>query len=553
MKKILLLSLLTINQFFSGYSQTLLSDIRPGLDGSEPGFDNAVQKGGDIYFVAQSDATSSGLYKTDGTTGNTILLEGGSNAYISMILGVLGDEILYIAGNAFSGEQPALYKTTGDPGAGEFVIDYNQNNDFLIAYPMHIVMDNVLYFYGAEGNTGYELWRTDGTAAGTYLVKDINPGIESSILFTAEKNQFFTELNGYIYFGAAEPVNGAELWRTDGTEAGTTMVANIDPSTPQIAQMGSNPAYFCTYNNAVYFSAYRPVDGRELWKTDGTSAGTVLVKDLAAGDGSPTNLMEHNGSLYFSAYYPDQNYTLYKSNGTAAGTNAIRQPDNGGPITAPGDAFVSFKGKLFFSADNGQGSNIWYTDGTAAGTNFLPDTPDAIYSYPMNLLATTNYLYFTAVVSETGFNAGVFRTTENPNQMTLLTAQTFNANNNQPLWLVNECLLVRGDDGTAGEEIYTVCNQNTQPLGLDETVRTQLSAFPNPCSDKVTITCGSGAEQITGVSLYSTSGNSVRLPFTQLNQQQIVVNGLSTFSSGIYFLTVEVNNTPGLPVKLIVE
>lgn len=547
--------LILLCNFTKFNAQTLLTDLRPGLDGSEPLFDNAFQKNNELYFIANPDGLTSRLYKTSGSSANTVLLEGGSNLYVSMLLGFLGNDLLYIAGDIYNGGALALYKTNGTPGAGELVADYHQGNDLFIAYPMTITMNNVLYFLGNDGVSGLELWRTDGTTAGTYLVKDINPGIESCILFTSDK-QYFAELNGFIYFGAAEPVNGAELWKSDGTEAGTTLVANIDTSEAIVPNFGSNPAFLYEYNGAVYFSAQRPVDGRELWKTDGTEAGTVLVKDITSGSASPSNLIEYNGLLYFTAYHPNQNYTLYKSNGTAAGTVAVEPPNSGGPTISLDDPLVIFKGKLFFTANddlNGQGfPSIWYSDGTAGGTSPLAGAPAVYNSSPRNLLATTNYLYYTAYNDVNGnTNEGVYRTTELPNQNVLLTTATFDANEFQPLHLVNGCLLVRGDDNTTtGEEIYSVCNQSTQTVGLDETVLTDLKVFPNPCNDHLTIET---AEAIDEISLQSVSGKTMTLSYTLSNQHAITITGLSDFSSGVYFLSIRTKTGESKQVKLMID
>ncbi|WP_341903313.1 T9SS type A sorting domain-containing protein [Fluviicola taffensis] len=558
MKKIVILGLILLSNLAFVHSQNLLTDLRPGLDGSEPDFGNAFQKNNELYFAATPDGITRRLYKTDGTSGNTVLLEGGSNMYVNLILGFLGDDLLYIAGDYFNGGSFGLYKTNGAPGAGELVAEYHQGNDLFVAYPMTITMNNVLYFLGNDGVTGFELWRTDGTNAGTYLVKDINPGIESCLLITSEK-QYFAELNGFIYFGAAEPVNGAELWKSDGTESGTTLVANIDTSEAIVPNLGSNPGYFCTYNNEVYFSAYRPVDGRELWKTDGTEAGTVLVKDLAAGSGSPSNMIEYNGLLYFSAFYPSQNYTLYKSNGTNAGTVAVEPPGSGGPVISLDDPFVIFKGKLFFAANdglNGQGfSSIWYSDGTAAGTSPQADVPAAYNSHPMNLLATTNYLYYTAYNDVSGnMNDGVYRTTDLPNQNTLLTATTFDAYEFQPLRLVNGCLLVRGDNnGATGEEIYTVCNQNTQTVGLEETALLDLTVFPNPCTDQFTMQTSSDLNDIYELSLQNLSGRSMILNYSLSSQNSLLISELPDLSSGVYILSVKTKNGESKQVKLMIE
>ena len=464
-----------------------------------------------------------------------------------MLLGFLGNDLLYIAGDIYHGESLGIYKTNGNIGAGELVLSFNQPGSFLVAYPMTITMDNVLYFIGSDENAGFELWRTDGTSTGTYLVKDINPGIESSLVFSATK-QYFAQLNGFIYFGASEPVNGCELWKSDGTEAGTTLVANIDTSEVIAAHLGSNPVYLFTYNNAVYFSAYRPVDGRELWKSDGTEAGTVLVKDIAPGGSSPSDLMECNGSLYFTAYYPDQAYTLFKSDGTMNGTVVVEQPNNGGPTVSYPP--VVFNNKLYFGGYDQLGTlALWYSDGTAAGTNFLPVGSVPFNSAPMNLLATTNYLYFNASDDQ---NTGIYRLTTQ-NQITKLTNSSFDANVYHRMFLVNNCVLARGEDGNTGEEIYAVCGQNTQPVGLEESALGHLTVFPNPCKDQFTIESSSDLNDIDELSLQNLSGRSINLNYSLSNQHILVVTGLSDLSSGVYFLSIRTKTGESKQVKLMIE
>ncbi len=550
MKKLSFLVLILLGNFINLNAQNLLTDLRPGLDGSEPDFQSAVQKEDELFFIANPDGVTPHLYKTDGTAGNTVPIEGGSDLFVGMILGVLGDDLFYIAGDILHGGHFALYKTDGSVGGGELVADYHQENDWLIAYPMNIVMNNVLYFIGNDGINGFELWRTDGTEAGTFLVKDINPGIASIVLIT-NPDQYFAELNGYIYFGAANPDTGAELWRSDGTAAGTTLVADIDPTTPSIPNQGSNPAYLFTYNNAVYFSAYRPVDGRELWKTDGTPAGTVLVKDLAAGDGNPSHFVSYNGSLYFTAYYPNQDYTLYKTDGTTNGTVVIKQPNNGGPAMMLDNPAVLFKGKLFFFANNQMGDNtIWYSDGTPGGTLALGNGPATFNTPAENLLATTNYLYFTA---SNDVNYGIYRTTGLANQMNILTDVDFNVSSYHPIFLVNQCILARGDKGTAGEEIYTVCNQVTQPVGLEEQEQELFTVYPNPAVDQITIESVSDLNQVSGVTLHSLSGQPVTLSYTLSTQGKMIIEGLSNYHSGLYILTITTKSGSSQQVKLVIE
>jgi ELWxxDGT repeat protein len=520
------------------------------MDGSLPEMDNAVQRGNQLFFIADPDGLGSKLYKTEGTSANTVLLEGSSSNLVSMILGVLNNDVYYIAGDYFGGGSFGLYKTTGAVGAGQLVSEFNQAGDLIIAYPISSVMNNVLYFIGNDGNNGFELWRTDGTNAGTFMVKDIHQGVGSSIIYTNEK-QYFAQLNGYLYFGAAESVNGAELWRTDGTEAGTTLVADIDTSAPAIPNQGSNPAYFCVYNNEIYFSAYRPVDGRELWKTDGTAQGTTLVKDIAAGDGLPTNMIVLNGTLYFTAYHPNETYTLYKSNGTSQGTSVVRAPSAGGPSNSSGIGYHIFQNKLFFSATNLNGDyGIWYSDGTSGGTTALVSSPSLFDSYPNNLFATTNYLYFTASLSGT---SGVYRTSGLVNQTTKITAAAFQVDESQPLHLINNCLVVIGDDGSTGNELYSICGQVTDNLSIENHSMETITVYPNPAVTDAYLQLGDEVDRVSSIVLFDSKGVSYPVKYTVNNTSTIRVMDLDLVSPGVYYIRILLNNGERRQSKLIIE
>jgi len=93
----------------------------------------------------------------------------------------------------------------------------------------------IVYFRAFTLDTGYEIWRTDGTEAGTYLLKDINPGPQGS--FPAQ----LTAVNGALFFAAFDGDHGTELWRSDGTEAGTLLVKDLRPG-PDSSFPSSPPA-----------------------------------------------------------------------------------------------------------------------------------------------------------------------------------------------------------------------------------------------------------------------------------------------------------------------
>jgi ELWxxDGT repeat protein len=151
---------------------------------------------------------------------------------------------------------------------------------------------DLLFFTAVESNTGRELWMSDGTGAGTVLVKDILPGT------TGSSPRWLTAVGPILYFAAADGLTGYELWRSDGTQAGTYLVADLLPG-----GFSSDPQELAAAGQLVYFSADDRVNGRELWVSDGTEAGTVLVADLYTGPGSsgPANFHLSGNRLFFTA------------------------------------------------------------------------------------------------------------------------------------------------------------------------------------------------------------------------------------------------------------
>jgi ELWxxDGT repeat protein len=190
----------------------------------------------------------------------------------------LGNTLIFGAYNNTTSTS-ALWVRTGiqaDPAAIHEVQPGAQSS-ISAGYPSYRFHDagSQLYFVGYDAAAGSELWRSDGSAAGTFRVKDINTGDASS------SPSEFTTVGNMLFFVADDGSNGRELWKSDGTETGTVLVQNIKPGS-----LGSNPHSLTGIGDTLYFVVDDGATGQELWQSDGTASGTRRVTDLGTGNAS---------------------------------------------------------------------------------------------------------------------------------------------------------------------------------------------------------------------------------------------------------------------------
>ncbi|WP_421773143.1 T9SS type A sorting domain-containing protein [Gracilimonas sp.] len=309
---------------------------------------------------------------------------GSSDGYIEYIT-VVGDTMYFVADN--QEDEGELYITDGTKEGTKKITDLAPDGDYPDIEELTPLGNKVIFTAVTEEHSD-EVYVSDGTSAGTYLLKDIYPGDYSS------DAEHFGVMNGKAYFPAEDgrypdADNGEELWVTDGTSSGTYLLKDLDPGqylqyawSDEETNYSSRPDHFFAHNGILYFSARHHEYGEELWATDGTADGTYMVKDIFPGlyedsddienDGSPTSFTSINGTVLFNAE-SDSTYKkyLYTTDGTEEGTKKFL--DEEVFIT---EEPVEFNGNWYFISD----TKLWKSDGTPEGTSVVID------------MATDNYV-----------------------------------------------------------------------------------------------------------------------------------------------------------------
>ena len=264
---------------------------------------------------------------------------------------------------------------------------------------------SIVFLSADNGTHGEELWRSDGTEVGTSLVRDIWPDTEPDYynVFSSKPEQI-TAAGGYVYFAASgreDPTThygDFEVWKSDGTGGGTSSL-DIWPGV-----QSSGPSNFVSMGSSVYVSAYSETYGAEVFKL--TTGFASLLKDIElTGNSTPGNLAAIYLSgpepdaerLLFSAFTSASGVELWVSDGTEGGTSMVKDINTTAGIGSSPSHMTGFGGKAYFSADDGtNGAELWVSDGTGGGTGLLKDINPSGSSAPSGFAAVGSLLYFIA-------------------------------------------------------------------------------------------------------------------------------------------------------------
>lgn len=332
-------------------------------------------------------------------------------------------------------------------------------------------LGSLVLFRAADSSHGQELFRTNGTNAGTKLVKDINPSGDSD-------PSGFRKLGSFLYFAADDGSHGRELWRTDGTAAGTRMVKDINTN----GAHGSEPEEMTLVGGVLLFYASDAAHGREIWRTGGTAKTTKLLKDINPSGDSDNCCFDMLGGVALFSAFNGSDYDLWRTTGTTASTTIVQ-----GLGDSPTGREIVVGSRFFFSIADVSTDHLWVSDGTAAHTDEIAELEEVNY-----VAALGSGLFFEGNDGDSGrepwFSDG---TTLGTNRLADVMPGSGGAGARP--WTdgsVNGLIFFQSDDGTHGSELWKT---NGTPAG------TRIVEDINPVGDS---SDGADFREVIGNKLY---------------------------------------------------
>ncbi len=374
-----------------------------------------------LYFLASEPAHGPEVWRTDGTVAGTFRISSIQPSSGQTEIGeftAFDGRLVFVADD---GRGPALWVADGTPAGTRMIFDPDPGSSFNLAPTNLVRAGRYVYFAATSGRLGRELWRTDGTAGGTVNVADLvrgasgltrfnsralgdrllflaeGPGLQAQLRITngtAASTRLLTRfgegvhfqfafevtgitlastgVGGKLYLAVDDGVHGFEPWVTDGTQAGTHLVKDVCPGSCAGWQGYTGDVL----DRGFFFRGTDGVRGREIWFSDGTEAGTHLTRDLCSGACSGSDSVNPTyrvgSSVLFVQDRQQSDSLLWRSDGSTRGTIALSALDSRS-VTSTLRIVAAGAGAVFPGFSPAVGLELWRSDGTPAGTGLLAD------------------------------------------------------------------------------------------------------------------------------------------------------------------------------------
>lgn len=509
----------------------LVKDINPNGSSMPLGLKIAKYKESMVstntrLFFNATDDQNKGVFLTNGTSASTTkILENITNAYGYTTFNTLNfyvqsPVVLFICQNSAYGIE--IWRTNGTINNTQLVKDiYTGTNS---SNPSNIIVYNFkAYFAASSSNTLRSIYSTEATQLTTQIAVPFNTGI-NSMIFTIDT------LNGKLIFAANTLINGAELWVSDGTEAGTQLVKDIFTGSANgfdtlYGRIKFSPVRF---NNKIFFSAKNNTYNTEPWFSDGTSTGTLCLKEINPNGGSnPSNFIVCNNNLYFTAHDGSE-FGIYKSNGTVNNADKVLSLGTHAPST-----WYFYKDGLFYFDNTGMLKRFDVLNNTVENIKQFNSDPYSTY----RMYEYNEWLYLRAYGLD---NHELWRTDgTTANTIQLLPQGATKPGNPSQFIEFNGSLYFSANFDDSGMELWKLTDSTSMlPPTFQEVSRANI--FPNPANDFINIQ-SLNSEEFHIYNCYGTKVLSVRN-----NGYSIAINHLP---ASLYFVRDENNQFIGKFIK----
>ncbi len=376
----------TVTCSMATQSVTLVKDVNEQATdhSSNPRYFSTVDS--QVVFTASRDTDRQRLYSTGGSPGDVVPLVD-EDLQFPIATSTLPGKILY-RHDVGESNLARVQFSSFDSATGRA-----QSLASIEPAPGVTLGDRAFFFARDVGERyGFEPWISDGTPAGTRLVKDIYSGPGGS------SNDFTVITNNDHWFFIAYDGSGNQLWTSDGTEAGTQAVSPQGRRVTSILGIHQGRLFYVAGDSNGSNTA--------VWSSNGIVGDELLVQSLSAdGTGTASCFLSTPTGYYYVASVFENNLAgtfLWHSSGTGVGPRKVLAIGNGSSdeggallrVSVETCGLTAFNGKVWFAAEDSNGQlNLWATDGTAAGTRpfasgvvarnvqsefFLPVLPDKL-------------------------------------------------------------------------------------------------------------------------------------------------------------------------------
>lgn len=531
---------------------SLFKDINPGAEnGFSRNVSNFFSYNSLMYFSADDGTHGNELWVSDGTAGNTKMLKDitpGSDGTNFNEFTHLGNSVIFSVSTIDYSLD--LWKTDGTNTSliKSFNVPYSSFGAFGL-----MVFNNKIYFGGTDAVNGTELWSTDGNTAS--MVKDIYPGSMDGIPNSSSPLLFNAVFINNRFLFSATDANGTELWSSDGTAANTTMIKDINPGggsadpilfpVIDFSNILEGSDLFDFYqrttllNGYVYLSADDGTNGKQLWKTNGTSQGTVLVKNIGGASGGVGGGYYYTKTgLYFSANDITHGMEPWFTDGTNA---QIVDDINPGTGSSDPDFEFIFNSKLFGNADNGNSPDN-YTDFYRIDA-IVSVLPVRLINFKASLQTNTVQLTWATATEINSQDFVIQRSIDGIHFSNVgsvmasgnsMVEKSYNFNDDRYLDAASDILFYRlqmnDKDGKINYSQVQAVRLNTSSL--------IIKTYPNPVHNELTIIFGNLSSKASLLKITDVNGKQVYLQKIGNPNSPLQNIDVSDFAKGTYFIQV---------------